>query len=220
MTITTSSDWRYYVGLALRLAVVIAVILVAVYFSAWVKQRLGIEIMPHNEAWMHRMILLGLLSYVILTSLPFVPGAEIGMTLLTVFGAQMAPLIYLATILSLMLAYGAGRLASLEATARMLQRLRLERFAAFLETLCATPREERPQMLIDSVNQPALRGLARYRYVALALLINAPGNALIGGGGGLSFVAGLSGVFGVWKFLLTVAIAVLPVPLAVYLFGV
>lgn len=220
MTETTAQDRRFFVNLAVRFAILISVLLAAVYLSAQVKEALGFEVMPHNEALMHRMILLGLLSYVVLTALPFVPGAEIGMTLLTVFGAQMAPFIYMATILSMMLAYGAGRLASLEATAGLLARLRLENAARFLERLNRTPRKHRPMMLIQSVGQPALRGLARFRYIALAILINVPGNVLVGGGGGLSFVAGLSGVFGVWRFLLTICIAVLPVPLAVYVFGV
>jgi hypothetical protein len=51
------------------------------------------------------------------------------------------------------------------------------------------------------------------------VLINVPGNAVIGGGGGLAFAAGMSGVFSVPAFLLTVAIAVLPVPLAIFAFG-
>lgn len=218
--IDDTADWRFYVGLFLRLAVLIGVLLAAIAFANYVKDALGFEVMPHNEALMHRMILLGLFGYVVLTALPFVPGAEIGMTLLTVFGAQMAPLVYFATILSLSLAYGAGRLSSLEATARLVRRLRLERVATFLEQLCATPREDRPQVLINSTGHPTLRKLARFRFVALAVLINVPGNALIGGGGGLSFMSGLSGVFSYPKFLLTVCIAVLPVPLAVFLFGV
>ena len=211
---------RFYVGLVVRLALLIVVLLAAVYLTGKVKDAIGFEVMPHNEAWMHKMILLGLLSYVVLTSLPFVPGAEIGMTLLTVFGAQMAPIIYLATILSLSLAYGGGRLASLEATARLVRGFRLQRVADFLETLNDTHRSQRPGYLVEATGQTALRRLAQYRYVALAVLINVPGNAVVGGGGGLSFVAGLSGVFPFPKFLLTVTIAVLPVPLAVYLFGV
>jgi hypothetical protein len=214
------ADLRFYGGLVLRLLVVIAVLLLAVYLSGRVKDALGFEVMPHNEAWMHKMILLGLLSYVVLTALPFVPGAEIGMTLLTVFGAQMAPYIYLATILSLLLAYGAGRLVSLEATARFVKRLRMPKVSGFLESLAAIPREDRPQMLVTSTGHPALKRLARFRYVALAVLINVPGNALFGGGGGLSFVSGLSGVFTLPWFLLTIAIAVLPVPLAIFVFGV
>jgi hypothetical protein len=220
MNDTDTADLRFYGGLVLRLLAVIAVLLVAVYLSGQVKEALGFEVMPHNEAWMHKMILLGLLSYVVLTALPFVPGAEIGMTLLTVFGAQMAPFIYLATILSLLLAYGAGRLVSLEATARVVKNLRMPKVAMFLENLAAIPRDDRPQMLVTSTGHPALKRLAQYRYVALAVLINLPGNAVFGGGGGLAFVAGLSGVFTLPWFLLTVAIAVLPVPLAIFVFGV
>jgi hypothetical protein len=74
-------------------------------------------------------------------------------------------------------------------------------------------------MLITMTGHPALQRLARHRYVALAVLINVPGNAVIGGGGGLAFAAGMSGVFSIPAFLITVAIAVLPVPLAIYAFG-
>mgnify|MGYP000097256329 FL=1 len=219
MTDDQTADLRFYLGLALRLAVLIAVLLGAVHLSAQVKDALGFEVMPHNEALMHKMILLGLLSYVLITALPFVPGAEIGMTLLTVFGAQMAPFIYLATILSLTLAYSVGRLVPLDAAARTLRALRIMRIAEFLEQLCAIDRKDRPDMLIAMTGQPALRRLARHRYVAFAVLINVPGNAVIGGGGGLAFAAGMSGVFPVPAFLLTVAIAVLPVPLAIFAFG-
>lgn len=220
MTDIARSDLRFFAGLALRLLALIAVLLVAVHLSDAVKDALGFEVMPHNEAMMYRLIVLGLLSYVLLTALPFVPGAEIGMTLLTVFGAQMAPFIYLATILSLLLAYSAGRLVPLERAARLLRSLRLVRVAEFLERLCAVPVARRPQFLIDETGHPALWRLAQVRYVALALLINLPGNVVLGGGGGLAFAAGLSDVFTAPKFLLTVSIAVLPVPLAVYLFGV
>jgi len=58
-----------------------------------------------------------------------------------------------------------------------------------------------------------LRGLLRYRYVALAVAINTPGNVILGGGGGLALMAGLSRLFSPLPFLLTVLIAVLPVPL-------
>ena len=219
MTNAQTADLRFYLGLALRLVVLIAILLGAVHLSAQVKDALGFDVMPHNEALMHKMILLGLLSYVLITALPFVPGAEIGMTLLTVFGAQMAPFIYLATILSLTLAYSVGRLVPLEVAARTMRALRIVRIAEFLEQLCAIDRKDRAEMLITMTGHPALQRLARHRYVALAVLINVPGNAVIGGGGGLAFAVGMSGVFSVPAFLLTVAIAVLPVPLAIFAFG-
>ncbi|NNL35816.1 MAG: hypothetical protein HKP35_08360 [Silicimonas sp.] len=53
----------------------------------------------------------------------------------------------------------------------------------------------------------------RNRYLALAIAINVPGNSLVGGGGGLAFVAGASGLFSFPAFLLTIMLAVAPVPL-------
>jgi hypothetical protein len=59
----------------------------------------------------------------------------------------------------------------------------------------------------------------RFRYVALALLINLPGSSLIGGGGGILLLAGLSGLFLPKATFLTLALAVAPVPLLVWLIG-
>ena len=44
-----------------------------------------------------------------------------------------------------------------------------------------------------------------------------PGNVLIGGGGGIAMVAGLSRLYSLAGFLLAVGVAVAPVPLAVTL---
>ncbi|MCO6746545.1 hypothetical protein KQH42_30565, partial [Streptomyces sp. CHA1] len=56
-------------------------------------------------------------------------------------------------------------------------------------------------------------------YVALALAVNTPGNSIIGGGGGIMMMAGLSGIFSPLATFLTVTIAVSPVPLAVVFLG-
>ena len=53
-----------------------------------------------------------LLLYTVLLALPFVPGAEIGLALLVVFGAVMAWPVYVATVLALSIAFAVGRLAS------------------------------------------------------------------------------------------------------------
>ena len=59
--------------------------------------------------------------------------------------------------------------------------------------------------------------LSKYRYLTIALLFNLPGNYLIGGGGGISLACGISRRFS-WKwFLLTVVLAVSPVPLLAFL---
>lgn len=190
--------------------------MLAIRAGAWLRAELAIEILPHNEAAAHRAILLAIVAYILLTAIPFVPGAEIGMTLLTVFGPVVAPLIYGATIVSLSLSFLVGRLVPPETTIRVLRFCRFQRAADGFARFAAMPPEDRAAGLFERVDHPALRRLVRHRYVALALLINLPGNVVVGGGGGLAMMAGLSRVFSPAGFLLTVAIAVLPVPLMVF----
>ena len=49
--------------------------------------------------------------------------------------------------------------------------------------------------------------------------MNTPGNAVIGGGGGIMMLAGLSGLFAPLPTALAIMIAVSPVPIAVMLMG-
>lgn len=55
--------------------------------------------------------------------------------------------------------------------------------------------------------------LLRHRYLVLALLFNFPGNAIIGDGGGIGLIAGMSRLFPFPKYLLLVCVAITPVPL-------
>jgi hypothetical protein len=49
--------------------------------------------------------------------------------------------------------------------------------------------------------------------------LNVPGNGLVGGGGGIAFMVGMSGLFSLNGYILTLLIAVAPVPLLFYLFA-
>jgi len=60
--------------------------------------------------------------------------------------------------------------------------------------------------------------LLRHRFLALMVALNLPGNALVGGGG-IGLMAGSSRLFAFPKFILTVAVAVSPVPLMVMISG-
>ena len=61
--------------------------------------------------------------------------------------------------------------------------------------------------------------LVKYRYPAIGILFNMPGNYLIGGGGGISLACGINRSIS-WKcFLLTVVVAISPLPLLAW-FGV
>jgi hypothetical protein len=170
-------------------------------------------LLPHTEDMLHRVIVLGTAAYIILMAIPFVPGAEIGLTLLTVLGGAIAPLVYLATVTSLMIAYMVGRLMPPTYLQKALLSIGLTRAAHFVEEAAAMTDEQLREKLTSSSGPKFLNALLRHRYVALALAVNTPGNVVLGGGGGIAMMAGLSRLFDPLPFLLTVLIAVLPIPL-------
>ena len=59
----------------------------------------------------------------------------------------------------------------------------------------------------------------KHRSIAIMVALNVPGNAVIGGGGGIALLAGMSGLFTFPRFLASVSLAALPVPLFVILTG-
>jgi len=206
-------------SIALRIVALIAVVVVATWGAHLIRDALDLTIMPDNEQTVHRAIMLGALAYIGLLALPFVPGAEIGIAMLTAFGAAIAPLVYGATVLAMLLAYSVGCLLPITSLARLLAVLRMRRAADLVARAAPLSRDARLAMLLDGTPPRTVALALRHRYLALALAVNTPGNAVIGGGGGIMMMAGLSGVFAPWPTVLTIAVAVSPVPLAVMLLG-
>jgi hypothetical protein len=206
-------------GIALRIAALLALVVLATWAAHMVRDALDLQIMPANEQQVHRAITIGAAAYVGLLAIPFVPGAEIGLAMLAAFGAAIAPLVYAATVLALCLSYMLGRLLPVTALSRLLASLRMRRAAELVERAAPLSRDARLAMLLDGAPPRFVTLALRHRYVALALALNVPGNALIGGGGGIALLAGLSGLFAPVPTVLAFAIAVSPVPLAIVLFG-
>lgn len=196
-----------------------AVVLTATWAAHYIRDALNLEIMPRNEQGVHRAVMLGSLAYVFLLALPFVPGAEIGIALLTSFGASIAPLVYAATIVAMMLAYIAGLLLPTSALCKIFRLLRLAKAANLIERAAALPPQERAGLLLEGAPENMMGWALRNRYLALAIAVNIPGNVVIGGGGGIMMMAGLSGFFAPVPTLIAILIGVSPVPLAVLLFG-
>ena len=159
------------------------------------------------------------IAYCILLAIPFVPGVEMGMMLMAIHGTSIALLVYLCTVAGLSAAFLAGRLIPLAAIARFARFLRIERVALFIGDIEAMDREERLSRLMQRAPNRVIPFLLRHRHVALALALNIPGNSVIGGGGGIALLAGSTRLFSAAGFLVAVALAVSPVPLAFYLFG-
>lgn len=206
-------------GIALRVVLLLGLVVAATWASHMIRDALDLQIMPSNEQQVHRAIMLGAVAYIGLLALPFVPGAEIGLAMLTAFGAEIAPLIYCATVLAMLLAYLVGCLLPVTALARIFSFLRMRKAADLVLRAAPLPGDARLQLLLEGA-PPRIVALAlRHRYVALALAVNTPGNAVIGGGGGIMMLAGLSGLFAPLPTALAIMIAVSPVPIAVMLMG-
>jgi hypothetical protein len=166
------------------------------------------------------VIVISLIIYAVLIATPFMPGIEVGIALLMLQGAQIAPFVYAATVIGLFTAYLIGRWIPIAWLHRLLCDLGLSKLCSFLDTIETTPAEDR--MATQRAILPAW--LAKltidYRYVTLGLLLNLPGTFALGGGGGILMAAGLSRLFHGWVILATLLIATLPVPLVVWVMGV
>ena len=153
------------------------------------------------------------LAYALSLALPFVPGMELGLLIMAVFGIQGALVAYTATIGGLSLAYALGRMLPERLIAEWLGRVGI-----------AVPKDgvasAMQGMLTESrLGRRAVHRLGAllldHRYVALGVCLNLPGNSVVGGGGGLGLLCGLSRQFSWCGYLLAVAVAVSPLPILV-----
>ena len=202
--------------LALRVGVILVVVALIYKATEWATATAESTGM---QSLMIGTLFVILLLYAALIAIPFVPGIEIGISLLMLKGAAIAPMVYVATVLGLSLAFMLGRSLPYNWIRSTLIDLRLTKASAIIERLEPLPREERLAILMERVPNWARPIIGGGRYILLAALINIPGSALIGGGGGISFIAGFSRLYRpLWTFGV-IALAVLPVPATVWLMG-
>jgi len=211
----TGIRWRGVVKILL-----LAALLVLLNYAARdALEALDFRIRPSNEDAVNRTIMASAALYALLLAVPFVPGAEIGIALMMMLGPPIAVLVYLCTVAGLSLSFVLGRLIPIRVLVRMARDFRLDQTARLLEAIEPLNQNQRLDLLISISSTRFLPLLLRYRYLALAVALNVPGNYLVGGGGGLALIAGVSRVYTIHGFLLTVLLAVSPVPLAVLIFG-
>lgn len=206
---------RLLAKLVFLIGIVVLSHFVVEYALAWA------ETLPaHAEARAERLILLAIfVTYALLISLPFVPGIEIAIALLVLRGPEFALPIYVATLSGLALAYLAGRLVPIRSLRQFFLDLHLVKAARLIDRLAPLGPERRVRELQRALPRKHARLALRYRYLGLALLINMPGSGLIGGGGGICLMAGMSGVFSPPATLPTLALAVMPFPVLMWVAG-
>ena len=185
----------------------------------WLSLWAEIDVRPINEPEIHRMVMASSAVYIAASAMPFVPGAEIGFGLITILGTRIVPLVYVCMVLVLMLAFCIGRFVPPRATAAIFGYLSLEKARELVLRTTDLDAEGRISMLIARSPRRLVPILLKHRYIAIAMAFNTPGNSLVGGGGGLAFAAGMSGLFSMVPFIATAVLAVAPLPLIILLTG-
>ena len=202
-----------WVATVIKLAVIVLVIILANIAVSDLVDRLGIQIWPEYMEILDRAILVAMVLYILLMSLPFLPGVEIGFMLMVMLGPKGVAIVYICTVLALMISFSVGRLIPLHHLVSLLEWLHFKRAASLLTSFSEVPPENRLGYLTDRVSVKVVPSILKHRYLTLALLLNLPGNALIGGGGGIGMMAGMSRLYSYPVCFLIVAAAVLPVPM-------
>ncbi len=208
--------WTLTIAKFLLLALVIVLANTGV---SWLIDRLQVQIWPEHLEIVDRVVLIGMILYTGLMATPFLPGVEIGLALMIMLGPKGVALTYLCTLVALTLSYCLGRLIPADLIIRFLRWLHLRRAAALMERFDAVPPEDRLEFLSRNAPARTVPALLKRRYLILAILLNLPGNALIGGGGGIAMIAGMSGLYSLPRYCALLSVAILPGPILVTLSG-
>ena len=177
-----------------------------------------IDIATESAARVRMVVAVALVAFVAASAIPFVPGLEIGLGLIVIFGASMAALVYGCLVVALVVSFLVGRFVAAARVAAAFDHFGLDKARDLVLQLSPLDAQQRLDFMTARLPNKWAAKFVRYRYAALIVLFNLPGNSVIGGGGGIAFTAGLSGMFSFPAFLLSLAVAAVPVPLLV-IFG-
>jgi len=202
----------------LRICVVLAIVGAVTWATDRVMPEDAVKVLQGSGMGLG-LLISTLAIYAVFIAIPFVPGVEIGATLLLLGGAAVAPFVYVATVLGLSLAFLAGRFVSYDWLHRLFADFRLAKMCRLLDEMKPLKRDDRLKILQQNLPNWAKPVAIQGRYVLLALLLVLPGNAVFGGGGGICLMAGVTRLFSTAGALLAIALAVLPIPLAVWAIG-
>lgn len=201
----------------LKLSSIVLLIILANIGISWLIDQLGFQFYPGSFKMVERAVIVGLVLYICLMAIPFLPGIEIGLILMILLGPQGAVLVYLCTLVALTLSFGLGRIFPPHLLASLLGWLHLSRAESLLRKFDATPPEQRLEFIAGETSTGTMPALLKRRYLVLAALLNLPGNVVIGGAGGIAMLAGMSQLYSFPKYLLLVSVAVLPGPILITL---
>lgn len=179
----------------------------------WMANLVAFQMWPEYVDMAASLLFASVIAYILLLAVPFLPGIEVGLLLMAMLGVKGIVLVYLCTVLSLSLSFLFGRLLPPRYLARALGWFHLVRARNLVTSLEPLDPEERLRFLLQSAPSRFVPFLLRARYLIIGILFNLPGNALIGGGGGIGLVAGMSRLFPFPRYLLLICVAITPGPI-------
>ncbi|MEL6600219.1 MAG: hypothetical protein AAGK98_04520 [Pseudomonadota bacterium] len=208
---TGKPSLKQQIWLGLRIVMMLGLLVILIIGLEMLIDRMEITDWLRAQLEAPWRIALVLVVYALVIAVPFAPGVEIGVAVMVLLGQTGAVVAYVATIAGLFIAFAAGRLLS-DGALRP-----LEDALGMSINRPGASEGERLEALFGS--SPIVRRLISSRYLAIMVMLNLPGNVVIGGGGGIMMLAGFSRAFAPGWLALAVAGAVLPIPLLVYIFG-
>ncbi|MEI2773308.1 MAG: hypothetical protein V9G98_22115 [Candidatus Competibacter sp.] len=203
----------------LKLMVLLVIIVALNVGGTWLSHLIDFQLFPRHEPILHAIVLVAVVLYIVLMATPFMPGIEIGLALMMLLGNKGAILVYLCTLAALSVSFAIGRKIPSRFIDLLLNWLHLYKASALVRQLESLNQQERLEFLYEKAPSRIAPFLLHHRYLAIAVVVNLPGNALIGGGGGIGLVAGMSKIIPFHGYLMVLAIAIAPVPLWFFLQG-
>jgi len=201
------------IRLAAKITLFLAALLFLNYFVGWLAKYIAFQMWPRHMHAATFLLFATVVSYTLLLAIPFLPGIELGLMLMAMLGTKGIILVYVCTVLALSLSFLFGRLLPSRYLARALGWFHLNRARDLVTSLEQLGTEERLRFLLRSAPSRIVPFLLRHRFLIIGVLFNVPGNVLIGGGGGIGLVAGMSRLFHFPKYLLLVCLAITPGPI-------
>jgi hypothetical protein len=199
--------------LLFKVSLIVGFLLALNYGGSLLVEKIDFQLWPEHEHLIITALWFSIGVYILWMAMPFVPGIELGLALMVMLGPKGVLLVYLCTLLSLSLSFAIGRLIPLKAFARFVGWLRLRKSRELVLKLEPLNSEQKLDYLLKTAPPKIIPFLLTHRYLMIALVLNLPGNALIGGGGGIGLIAGMCRMFPFHKYVLLVSFAITPLPL-------
>ena len=197
----------------LKISLVFGLLVLLNYGGRMVVEQINFQLWPEHENLMITVFWLSVAVYVLWMAMPFVPGIELGLAIMVMLGPKGVVLVYLCTLLSLSLSFALGRLIPLKTFSRFLGWLHLQKAKNLVLQLEPLNSEEKLGFLLRTAPSRIIPYLLKHRYLMIAVALNLPGNVIIGGGGGIGVIAGMSNLCPFPKYLLFVSLAITPLPI-------